>query len=72
MLDHAIVYMLLLTVTFSSTEHSECIVAFALHQWLCEHGTMLRFKYIAYLVNIGIFCKNLAQSFNFQPHLSIT
>jgi len=40
----------LLTVTCSSTIHTECIVVFPLQQWLSERATMLRYTYIPYRV----------------------
>ena len=60
-----------LTVMFGSTTQSECIVVFALQQWLHEYATMLRYTYTAYLVNNGVFC-NKSQNFDYQPHLSVT
>jgi hypothetical protein len=45
-----------LTVTVSSTTHSKYIVVFALQRWLRERATILRYKYIADPVNVGVFC----------------
>ena len=42
--------IMLSTVTCTSIIHTESIVAFPLHQWLCKHATMLSYKYTAYLV----------------------
>jgi len=56
-LDYAVIYILLPTVTFSSRKHSECIIVCALQKWLGERTTMLRYKYIAYLVNVESFVK---------------
>jgi hypothetical protein len=44
------VFFILLTVTCSTTVHAEWFVAFLFQQWLRERATMLRYKYIAYLV----------------------
>ena len=40
----------LLTVTYSSTTHIKCIVAFPFQQWLGESATILRSTYIVHLV----------------------
>lgn len=40
------------TVTFSSTVHTEQIVAFPLQQCLCEQATIVSYTYFAYLVDI--------------------
>jgi hypothetical protein len=42
----------LLTVTFSSRTHIEYIVAFPLQQCLLQHARILRYTYIAYVVNL--------------------
>jgi hypothetical protein len=48
--------LILLTVTCSSTVHRECIVAFMLQQWLCEHATMLCYTYICLSYCIKSLC----------------